>query len=170
MSSRLSSLLSKAPHMKLGCSFLFAEDEGEISSKRPLAGHSVLLLHNHRNPGASGDGLCAPNFCRSAQEACRLNGHTRACSPCPSPNTDRPLSHEDVHESSKKQQSGTQTNVCFLDYTPSSSYLLQWESYEDSSCPGASGLEFLLQEYLFASFTDNDSIEQTQHSWQQHNC
>lgn len=48
--------------MTLGASFLFAEEEeGDISSVRPLAGQSVLPLHNHRNPEGSGEGLCTLN-------------------------------------------------------------------------------------------------------------
>lgn len=47
--------------MTPGGSFLFAEEEeeGDISSARLLTGQSVLPLHNHRNPGGRGEGLCA---------------------------------------------------------------------------------------------------------------
>lgn len=46
--------------MTLGDGFLFAKEEGEgdISSDQLLAEQSVLPLHNHRNPGGSGEGLC----------------------------------------------------------------------------------------------------------------
>lgn len=47
----------ESTNMSPGVSFLFVEEEGEISSERLLGGHSVLPSHNHRNPGGSGEVL-----------------------------------------------------------------------------------------------------------------
>lgn len=55
----------KSTSVSLGGSFLFVGEEGEISSERLLAGHSVLPFHNHRNPGGSAEGLFAhADLCR----------------------------------------------------------------------------------------------------------
>ena len=56
LSHSLSSSL-ESTNISQGDSFLFVEEEGEISSERLLAGHSVLPSHNHRNPGGIGEGL-----------------------------------------------------------------------------------------------------------------
>lgn len=143
--------------MTLGGSFLFAEEEGEISSERLLAGHSVLPLYNHRNPGGSGEGLCTPSFCRCRYTSMhKFNGQSRACTLCPNPNADRSLIQKGMYmrvrlslfEHTKEQattaHTHTHTNVCFLHYAPSSSNLLQWGNYEYSSCPVSPGLEFWL--------------------------
>lgn len=76
-SPSLSSLESTS--MSLGGCFLFVEEEGEISSERLLAGHSVLPSHNHRNPGGSGEGLVALQaFCRYTSSH-KLNRQNRVC-------------------------------------------------------------------------------------------
>lgn len=90
--------------MSLGGSFLFVEEGGEISSERLLSGHSVLPLHNHRNPGGSGEGLCTPNFCRCRYTSRhKLNGQSRVCLlACPDPNADRSLIQRGKYECTRE--------------------------------------------------------------------
>ncbi len=121
----------------LGGSFLFVEKGGEISSERLLSGHSVLPLHNHRNPGGSGEGLSTPNFCRCRYTSRhKLNGQSRVCLlALILTQTDHSFRgaciwvHEGIlpylciHKSKKPLHAHTQ-NVCFLHYTLSSSNLL----------------------------------------------
>lgn len=72
------SISSCLKNSTLGGSFLFASEGGEISSERLLAGHAVLVLHNRRNPGGSGEGLCTPNFCTHTSWH-RLNDKAEGC-------------------------------------------------------------------------------------------
>ncbi len=135
----------------LGGSFLFVEKGGEISSERLLSGHSVLPLHNHRNPGGSGEGLSTPNFCRCRYTSRhKLNGQSRVCLlALILTQTDHSFRgaciwvHEGIlpylciHKSKKPLHAHTQ-NVCFLHYTlPSSNLLLVHCSEEIMSIPAA---------------------------------
>lgn len=132
--------------MSLGGSFLFAEEEeGEISSERLLAGHSVLPLHNHRNPGSSGEALCTPNVCRcrypSMQKQKKKDVMDKA--EHANPNTDRSLIQQGMCVSGWLRNTHTYTPMSVFCITPSQILIYCGEeNYEYSSCLDSPGLEF----------------------------
>ncbi|KAI4807820.1 hypothetical protein KUCAC02_027603 [Chaenocephalus aceratus] len=73
-----------------GGSFLFVEEEGETSSERLLAGHTVLpFAHNHRNPGGSAEGLQTPDILQMHKQGKKLMAKAEYARLSPEPNADR---------------------------------------------------------------------------------
>lgn len=88
---------SSLESVALGRSFLFVE--GEISSERLLAGHSVLPSHNHRNPwGPAETAFCTPRLFADSSSH-KHNGRNRACSLCSKSNRWQTTHSEGVHMS-----------------------------------------------------------------------
>lgn len=146
--------------MTLGGSFLFAE--GEISSERLLAGHSVLPSHNHRNPGGSGGGLCTPNFCKcrytswhklnDKAEHAMLNFNAMHVYHCMITCTCayRRASNYCIH-------SYIEMSVLCITLSPVKIYCA--EEIEYSSYPVSPGLDFWLYKYLFVDSVDDVTIK-----------